>query len=61
MALKKCWECGGEISGTARSCPHCGVKNPGSKTVAGINGCSIAVLIAGAFAALFFACAVAGM
>jgi hypothetical protein len=29
MALKKCKECGKEVSTNAKTCPHCGVKNPG--------------------------------
>lgn len=30
MALKPCRECGKEVSDQAESCPHCGIKNPGS-------------------------------
>ena len=26
MALIKCKECGGEISSSAKNCPHCGIK-----------------------------------
>lgn len=29
MALVKCRECAAEVSGKAKSCPHCGVSNPG--------------------------------
>ncbi len=29
MALTKCKECGKEVSTNAKTCPHCGVKNPG--------------------------------
>lgn len=32
MALKKCRECGKEISSSVKSCPHCGVKNPVKKS-----------------------------
>lgn len=28
MALKKCKECGNQVSTGASTCPHCGVKNP---------------------------------
>lgn len=31
MALKKCSECGAEISSKAESCPHCGAKQKGNK------------------------------
>ena len=29
MAMTICRECGGDVSTSARTCPHCGVKNPG--------------------------------
>jgi hypothetical protein len=29
MALKKCKECGKDVSSSAKTCPYCGVKNPG--------------------------------
>lgn len=28
MALKKCFECKGDVSTEANSCPHCGAPNP---------------------------------
>lgn len=31
MAMKKCPECGAEISSKAESCPHCGAKQKGNK------------------------------
>lgn len=31
MALKKCRECGGQVSSEAAICPHCGVKKPVKK------------------------------
>jgi len=31
MALKKCRECGKEVSSKAKTCPHCGVNNPVKK------------------------------
>jgi len=32
MALTTCRECKKEVSTSANTCPHCGVKNPGTKT-----------------------------
>lgn len=40
MALKKCTECGKEMSDGARKCPHCG------KTYTTASGIFIAVIIA---------------
>jgi RNA polymerase subunit RPABC4/transcription elongation factor Spt4 len=40
MALKKCTECGKEMSAGARTCPHCG------KSYTTVGGIFIAVLIA---------------
>lgn len=31
MALKKCKECGKEISDSAKACPHCGAKSTATK------------------------------
>lgn len=31
MALRKCRECGGQVSSEAPTCPHCGVKKPVSR------------------------------
>ncbi|MCS6258831.1 zinc ribbon domain-containing protein [Shewanella baltica] len=31
MALVKCKECGKEVSKSAKTCPHCGIKDPGLK------------------------------
>ena len=53
MALKECWECGGPVARSASKCPHCGVKSPGSRTTAGINGCALICLIAGGVLTLF--------
>ncbi|HAT2207796.1 TPA: hydrogenase maturation nickel metallochaperone HypA, partial [Kluyvera intermedia] len=30
MALTKCKECKKEVSTSAKTCPHCGVKDPGT-------------------------------
>ena len=37
MAMTECRECGEEVSSKAKSCPHCGVKNPGKKKQEGIG------------------------
>jgi len=29
MAMKKCKECKHDVSSSAKTCPHCGVANPG--------------------------------
>lgn len=31
MATQECKECGGEVSGEAKTCPHCGAKGPGAE------------------------------
>src|SRR5688572_2860517 len=31
MALKPCRECGAQVSTSAKTCPHCGVKSPVKK------------------------------
>jgi len=31
MALTNCWECGESVSEYAETCPHCGIKSPGTK------------------------------
>jgi len=48
MALKKCKECGREISTEAKVCPHCGKKHPTGERI----GCVAAVLILFAIAAV---------
>lgn len=48
MALKECKECKKEVSSTAKTCPHCGVKNPaitGKDKAKGCLGLFIAVII----------------
>lgn len=47
VALKECRECGKEVSASAPTCPHCGVKRPGSATIAGLNSCAVLCLIVG--------------
>ena len=39
MALTKCRECKKEISKSAKTCPLCGVKNPGGWLVYQGTGC----------------------
>jgi hypothetical protein len=46
MALKPCKECGREISTEARTCPHCGKKNPtGQKTSLVAMGCLVLLVL----------------
>lgn len=45
MAMTKCKECGKEISTSANSCPHCGVKNPGASAKDYIVGTVALVVI----------------
>jgi len=44
MALTKCKECKKEVSDKAKTCPHCGVKDPGTKAVP-VAGCLVLVLL----------------
>lgn len=53
MAMTACHECGKEVSNKAKSCPHCGAKNPGRKKQKGIGwgpGCLIIMVLFGVFA-----------
>jgi len=43
MALTTCKECGKEISGSAKACPHCGVAAPGKKHISGGAGLLVIV------------------
>lgn len=43
MALKKCKECGNEISSDAKVCPHCGKKQPPTKRAK--LGCLILLMV----------------
>ncbi len=49
MALTKCKECKKEVSTTAKTCPHCGVKNPGMTTKQTLGGCLVLILLAVGF------------
>ena len=45
VALKPCRECGQEISGEAKTCPHCGKRNPtGRKTSPIALGCLVLIV-----------------
>ncbi len=55
MTMTACRECGEEVSNKAKSCPHCGVKNPGKKKQKGIGwgpGCLIIIGLFVVFAIL---------
>lgn len=45
MALKKCKECGEEVSPKAKTCPKCGVKNPGVSGKDAAKGCFVAIIL----------------
>ena len=45
MALTKCKECKKEVSTSAKVCPHCGVKNPGTTAGQAIGGFVVLVLL----------------
>lgn len=47
MALKKCRECGGQVSTDAKTCPHCGATDPLGTTRQATIGCLTVILIAG--------------
>ena len=57
MALKKCRECGGQVSRSAKTCPHCGKRYPAGGFHLGTGGgCLLALLL------LFFGpCVVSGL
>jgi hypothetical protein len=44
MALTKCKECSGDVSTSAKICPHCGIKNPGINMLHGF-GMTILLLV----------------
>ena len=52
MSLKKCDECGKEISTVAKTCPHCGAPSKSKKIETQITGgCALVVL-----AVILFSC-----
>jgi len=46
MAIKKCKECGNDVSEQAKTCPHCGVSAPAGKKHVGCLGSSLVILAA---------------
>ncbi|CAH3779769.1 hypothetical protein I9Y19_003266 [Citrobacter freundii] len=45
MALTKCKECKKEVSTSAKTCPHCGVKDPGFGAKQKLSGCLVLIII----------------
>lgn len=45
MALTKCKECKKEVSSSAKTCPHCGVKNPAITAKQQMGGCLVLIVI----------------
>lgn len=50
MALKPCIECKREISTEAKTCPHCGKKNPTTSPADQAKGCAGCLIILGVLA-----------
>ncbi len=49
MALTTCKECGKEVSDSAKTCPHCGIKSPGASSkdmLIGIGALVVLVFLA---------------
>ncbi len=46
MALVKCKECGKEVASSAKTCPHCGIKDPGFGAKQKAGGCLGMIIIA---------------
>lgn len=46
MAVKACKECGDKVSSKAKTCPHCGVSNPGVRASDQAVGCMVLIVIA---------------
>lgn len=53
MALKPCKECKTEVSTSAKTCPHCGVKNPTVTKLQGCLGIFFVMVILGAIISIF--------
>ncbi|HFS1992531.1 TPA: hypothetical protein ACHWTK_001362 [Escherichia coli] len=45
MALTKCKDCKKEVSTSAKTCPHCGVKDPGFGAKQKLGGCLVLIII----------------
>lgn len=52
MALKKCRECGGQVSTDAKACPHCGAKDPTNQNAR--NTWIAITIVLGVWAAIHF-------
>ncbi len=48
MALVKCKECGKEVASSAKTCPHCGIKEPGVTAKQKAGGCLVILVLAAA-------------
>lgn len=46
MAMTKCKECKADVSTDAKTCPHCGVRNPGLKPGQALAGLALVIGIA---------------
>ncbi|MEN6475661.1 MAG: zinc-ribbon domain-containing protein [Syntrophaceae bacterium] len=53
MALKKCKECGNEVSTKADKCPHCGAKVKGNIGCLGLIGIFILIGMFGSQVSIF--------
>lgn len=49
MALTKCKDCKKEVPASAKTCPHCGVKNPGVAAKQTLGGCLVLIVLAVGF------------
>lgn len=62
MAMKPCRECKEQVSTQAKTCPHCGTKNPANPLAAlgsGVMGCGCLLTILVTIPALMALCTVA--
>jgi hypothetical protein len=46
MAITQCKECKKDVSTSAKTCPHCGVKDPGVTAKQKLGGCLVLIVIA---------------
>ena len=46
MALIQCKECKKEVAKSAKTCPHCGVKDPAITTKQKLGGCLVLIVLA---------------
>lgn len=52
MAIKKCKECNKEVSSSAKTCPHCGVKKPGISARVSLKYFIVALVLSMSVAAI---------